>query len=287
MDSSQVAIDTEETLSRRDFDRLRELIYSQAGIKLSAEKKTMVEGRLRRRLRALNMESYGQYCAYLFGRKGMKEELVSLIDVVTTNKTDFFREPSHFDLLTQKTLPELVGGRASGRPFFVWSAGCSSGEEPYTLAMVLSEFAAAHAGFRFRILATDISKTVLSKAELGIYEANVAAPVPAVLKRKYFLRSRNPNAERVRIVPELRDLVEFRRLNFMDAEYGVQEKADAIFCRNVLIYFDRPTQERILGKLCQCLQPGGYLFIGHSETLHEMDLPVTPVAPALYRRLNG
>ena len=277
----------EDTISTRDYTRLCRLIYQEAGIRLGDEKKTMLEGRIKRRLKTLEIDSYGDYCDYLFGQQGLKVEMVPLIDAVTTNKTDFFREPGHFTFLSEKALPELFSRAEYGRPLLVWSAGCSSGEEPYTLAIVLSEFAERHAGFRFRILATDISTRVLDKAEAGVYTAETAEPVPAALRRKYFLRSRDRDASRVRVIPELRRLVEFRRLNFMDADYGVSEKADAIFCRNVIIYFDRPTQQRILRKLASYLLPGGYLFVGHAETLHDMDLPLTPVAPALYRRTHA
>jgi chemotaxis protein methyltransferase CheR len=276
--------DEEEGLSTRDFARLRELIYTETGICLSPEKKTMVEVRLKRRLRTLNMETYAQYCDFVFGRKGMKEELIFLINVITTNKTDFFREPLHFEFLAQKALPELA---VNGHSIVVWSAGCSSGEEPYTLAIVLSEYAAAHPGFHFRILASDISTDMLERAEMGIYSSECVAPIPLALKRKYLLRSRDSQSPRVRVVPELRKLVDFRRLNFMDSDYMLAEKVDAIFCRNVLIYFDRATQESILRKLVHNLTPSGYLFVGHSETLHDMDLPVIPVAPALYRKAHA
>jgi chemotaxis protein methyltransferase CheR len=183
-------------------------------------------------------------------------------------------------------LPEQAE-RVAGRHFAIWSAGCSTGEEPYTMAIVLSEYALTHPGFRFRILATDISNLVLAKAELGVYTNEVVAPVAPLLRQKYFMRSRDRSSNQVRVTPELRKLIEFRRLNFMDADYGVSEKADAIFCRNVIIYFDRATQERILQKLANCLLPGGYMFVGHAETLHDMNLPLTPVAPALYRRIDG
>ena len=274
----------EETLSDRDFARLSSFIHHEAGIRLGHEKKTMLEGRLKRRLRDLNIGSYRQYCDYLFAEQGLREEKVRFIDVVTTNKTDFFREAKHFDYLTQRALPELAP--RLGDPLLVWSAGCSSGEEPYTLAMVLSEYAESHPGFRFRILATDISTIVLEKARLGIYKSDDVEPVPPALRRKYLLRSRERHTDQVRIAPELRKLVEFRRLNFMDADYGVAEKADAIFCRNVIIYFDRPTQQKILGNLVRHLKPSGYLFVGHSETLHDMNLPVEPLGPALYRRVH-
>ena len=275
----------DETISGRDYARLCELIYAQAGIALGKERKTMLEVRIKRRLKVLELHSYSEYCDYLFGHEGLKDEIVHLIDVVTTNKTDFFRESGHFDFLVEKALPELTE-RISGRPMLIWSAGCSTGEEPYTMAIVLSEYALTHPGFRFRILATDISNLVLAKAELGVYPDDIVAPVAPVLRRKYFMRSREPGSEKQRVVPELRRLIEFRRLNFMDAEYGILEKVDAIFCRNVIIYFDRPTQERILQKLSDCLAPGGYMFVGHSETLHDMDLPLNPVGPALYRRID-
>ena len=276
----------DEMISTRDYARLRALIYDKAGIQLGEEKRTMLEVRIKRRLRALGIESYARYCDFLFSREGQRDELTPLLDVVTTNKTDFFREPRHFEFLTAKALGEMER-RSAGRPLLIWSAGCSSGEEPYTLAMVLSEYAGQHPGFRFRILATDICTQVLEKAPRAIYSSDVVRPVPSLLQRKYFLRSRDRSSERVKVAPELRHLVEFRRLNFMDAEYGLGEQADAIFCRNVLIYFDRPTQESILSKLCRNLVPAGFLFVGHSESLHDMNLPLQPVAPALYRRTNG
>jgi chemotaxis protein methyltransferase CheR len=276
----------DETISSRDYVRLCKLIYAEAGIHLSTEKKTMLEVRIKRRLKVLNVNSYSNYCDYLFGDKGLKDEIGHLIDVVTTNKTDFFREPKHFDYLVDTALPNR-DERRNGQPFLIWSAGCSSGEEPYTLAIVLSEYAVTHPGFRFRIQASDISTIVLEKAAMGIYTNEIVEPVPPALRKKYFMRSRDPNSNQLRVVPELRKSIEFRHLNFMDADYGIQEKADAIFCRNVIIYFDRPTQERILQKLSNCLVPGGYMFVGHSETLHDMNLPLIPVAPALYRRVDG
>jgi chemotaxis protein methyltransferase CheR len=277
----------DEYISTRDFTRLCNLIYEKAGIRLGSEKKTMLEVRIKRRLKALDLSSYDEYCTYLFGREGLKDELVPLIDVVTTNKTDFFREPGHFNFLVEKALPELTARERGGGPLLIWSAGCSTGEEPYTLAIVLSEYGLTHPGFRFRILATDISTRVLEKAEAGVYSTEVVSPVPASLKKKYLMASRDPGSDRVRVVPELRRLIEFRRLNFMDADYGIAEKADAIFCRNVIIYFDRETQEKVLQKLARQLVPRGYMFVGHAETLHDMDLPLAPVAPALYRRVDA
>jgi chemotaxis protein methyltransferase CheR len=275
----------EEGISSRDYARLRDLVYREAGIHLGSDKKTMLEVRIKRRLLALDLGSYAQYCDYLFGPQGRTDEIVPFINVVTTNKTDFFREPRHFEFLAEEALPELTA--RNGNQLLIWSAGCSTGEEPYTLAMVLSEHAQAHPGFRFRVLATDISTTVLERAERGVYTDEGIGPVPEAMKHKYFMRSRNRDSNRVRVVPELRQLVEFRRLNFMEDDYGLAEKADAIFCRNVIIYFDRPTQERILVKLTHYLAPHGYMFVGHAETLRDMNLPLVPVAPALYRRVDA
>jgi chemotaxis protein methyltransferase CheR len=275
----------DEIISNSDFTRLRNLIQQESGINLNADKKLMVELRIKPRLKTLSLGSYAEYCEYLFGRQGLKDELIHLIDVVTTNKTDFFREPGHFDYLVQKALPEITD-RNGQKEVLIWSAGCSTGEEPYTLAIVLSEYAAAHPGFRFKLLATDIALSVLEKASLGIFNEDVVSPVPAALQRKYFMRSRDKESRQLRVVPELRSTIEFKQLNFMDADYALEKKVDAFFCRNVIIYFDRATQERILQKLSDCLLPGGYAFIGHSETLHGMDLPLVPIAPALYRKVD-
>lgn len=278
-------MDTEEGISKRDYGRLCSLIYSEAGIRLGQEKQTMLEIRIKRRIKALGMTSYAEYCTFLFAAEGRKAELVPLIDVVTTNKTDFYREAKHFEYLVATALPDLER-RSHGSALRLWSAGCSTGEEPYTLAMVLSEYATACPGFRFRILATDISTVVLERAQLGIYGEEELGPVPVGLRRKYFLRSKDPSLRKVRVAPELRRNVEFRRLNFMDADYGIQGTMDVIFCRNVIIYFDHATQEKTLRRLAECLSPGGYLFVGHAETLHTMSLPLQPVAPSLYKRIS-
>lgn len=273
-----------EGLSKADFDRLRALIYNESGITLGSDKKTMMEIRLKRRLRSLDISSFGEYCERVFASGRRENEVVHLIDVITTNKTDFFREVSHFDYLVSSALPDLAARKGAARKSLVWSAGCSTGEEPYTLAMLLSEYSQECSGFRFSVLATDISTAVLAKAAMGIFKSEVVRPVPQNLRRKYFMRSRNPEAELFRIVPEVRALIEFRRLNFMDADFGLAELPEIIFCRNVIIYFDRPTQLRLLEKLTRQLALGGYFFAGHSESLQGMDLPLAPVAPAVYRK---
>jgi chemotaxis protein methyltransferase CheR len=273
-----------ECLSASDFERLRALIHAESGINLNPDKKTMLEVRLRRRLHGLHLSSCAEYCEYLFTPDTQDGELVHLLNAVTTNKTDFFREPDHFEFLASSALPELERRMGAERKLLVWSAGCSTGEEPYTIAMVLSEYAQGHAGFRFGVLATDLSTAVLDKARAGIFKSEVVTPVPVNLRKKHLMRSRDPAADVVRIVPELRAKVEFRRLNFMDEDYGLSETPGVIFCRNVIIYFNRQTQERLLRKLVHHLAPGGYFFAGHSESLQSMDLPLVSAGPSVYRK---
>lgn len=273
-------------LTEGDFLRLGRFIYEQCGIKMPQSKKTMLESRLQKRLRTLDLESFAQYCSYLFSNEGLEREAVPMLDLVTTNKTDFFREPDHFEYLLASVLPAYVQkGDGIIRHLRVWSAGCSTGEEPYTLAMVLQEFAEQCSGFDYRILATDISTRVLELGRLAIYHEERTAPVPPGLKRKYFLRSRNRSERMMRIVPHLREKVEFRRLNFMGDDFGIRERLDIIFCRNVIIYFDRPTQERLLKRFCGHLAPGGYIFMGHSETLNGLNVPLVQVSPTIYRKV--
>ncbi len=273
----------ERSFNKKDFFRLSAFIESTTGIKVPESKKTMLEARLQRRLRFLGLPSLDRYCAYLFSKKGMQDESVHLIDAVATNKTDFFREPEHFNYLTDLVLPELTRlyGIGTRKALKVWSAGCSTGEEAYTLAMVLGEFAGAYPGFSFSVLGTDISTKVLEIAGTGVYEERSAEPIPLELKKRYLLRSKERAL--VKVAPEIRKMVDFRRVNLMDEGYGMREM-HVIFCRNVIIYFTRHTQILLLQRLCRCLAPGGYIFMGHSETLHGMALPLTPVAAAIYRK---
>ncbi|HNT43126.1 MAG TPA: CheR family methyltransferase [Syntrophorhabdaceae bacterium] len=275
-------------LSNRLFEELTVFIRDQVGIKITPVKKVMLEGRLQKRLRKLGMRSFDEYCKYLFSDEGRGGELTSMIDEVTTNKTDFFREPAHFNYLTSRVLPTLLrgGGFTVSNRLTIWSAGCSSGEEPYTIAMVVQDFADTAGAERlpFHVVATDISRRVLEKGQKAVYEDDKVAPIPVAIKKKFLLKSRNPEAGLFRIAPEIRSRVSFRRLNFMDGDFGFREKIDIIFCRNVIIYFDKIVQERLLNKFCRCLKPDGYIFMGHSETLFGMDLPLEQVAPTVYRK---
>ncbi len=267
-------------LTAAEFSKLSGLVYQECGINLSESKKIMLESRLNKRLRALQMPSFKDYIQYLTGKEGMDNELVYFIDEVTTNKTDFFREHHHFDYLRDSILPQWVRERR-GR-LNLWSAACSSGEEPYTLAMVLTEFNKLHKGMDFQIFGSDISTEVLQKASKAIYAMDRISGIPLPFKQKFLLKSKDKLKPTVRIVPELRKKVRFGRINFMDPVLPVEEVFDIIFCRNVLIYFDRKTQMEVLRKLTDKLRPGGYLFIGHSESLHQMDLPIGQVKPTIY-----
>ncbi|MEI5687513.1 CheR family methyltransferase [Sphingomonas kyungheensis] len=272
----------EDVLSARDFARLSAFVTDMSGIKMPSNKTTMLSGRLRRRLRATGHATLGDYCAWLFDDDGLAVEAEHLLNAVTTNKTDFFREPGHFDFLTRTLLPVLAAER---RPRLrLWSAGCSTGAEPYTLAMLLDAYMQDRGGPAFDILATDIDTEVLGIARRGIFPRAAVDPVPPALRQRYILQATAPDREEVRIVPALRQAISFGRLNLMDDHYPVGVPMDMIFCRNVLIYFDRPTQERVVRRLLDTLQPGGHLFLGHSESLADLDLPLELVGNTIFRK---
>lgn len=270
-------------IGKRDFERLAKFIYAYSGIKMPPSKTTMLEGRLRRRLKATGIETFGDYCNYLFDGGGLDHEAVFLIDAVTTNKTDFFREPGHFKYMVDKVLPAIAN--AGTRNVRIWSAACSTGAEPYTVAMLLDEFVSERQGMNYEILATDLSTEVLEVARKGIYSLDMMAPVAAAYRKKYVMSSIRPGTGTVRIHPGLRSRVFFGRLNLMDKEYSIGKPVDMVFCRNVLIYFDRKTQNEVLTRLCRNLLPGGHLFIGHSESVSGLDLPIKQVANTVFRKV--
>jgi chemotaxis protein methyltransferase CheR len=267
------------------FARFGALITRTLGIQMPASKLRLLENRLRGRIRHLGLDSLEAYEDHLFHSANAAEELVHFCDVVTTNKTDFFREAKHFDYLSRTVLPSLMGERPN-QPARLWCAGCSSGQEAYTLAMVASEFAEQNPGFEFSILGTDISTRVLQQAAQAIYTEAVIEPVPMDLRKKYLMRSRDRSRGLVRIRPELREVVRFERLNFMDHEYGGRASFDVIFFRNVMIYFDRATQEAVVNRLAKRLAPGGHLFIGMSESSVGMRVPLSAVGPSILRRMT-
>jgi chemotaxis protein methyltransferase CheR len=270
-------------LSDRHFRTIAQLIEGQVGIKLPPGKRLMLEGRLQKRVRALNYSGVNEYVETILDEGQLDTEITHLIDAVTTNKTDFFREPSHFDFIRQTALPEFLKGRRRA-DLKVWSAACSTGMEAYTAAMVLDDVIRGGLRFRFRILGTDISTAVLRIARSAIYTSDVLAPVPAEFVKRYFLRSRNRASAEVRVVPELRRQTNFMRMNLMDGSYPVDRDVDLIFCRNVLIYFEKETQRKVVSRLCSHLRPGGYLLVGHSESMVHSIVPgLKQVQPTIFR----
>lgn len=277
---------TPAKLDEKQFVKLKTYIERELGIKMPPAKRIMLESRLQKRLRALRLPTFDEYIDLVFAADGESAELVHMIDAVTTNKTDFFREPDHFERLLDPILPTEHRARGWGtrRPCRVWSTASSSGEEPYTLAMVLEEFTRNVDRFSYRVLATDISNAMLERGKKAVYPLDRVAPVPDTLKKRYLLKSKNKSAGLVRVRPELRENVVFHRLNLLSEPFSVGEQFEIIFCRNVIIYFERENQQRLLSRLAERLVPGGYLFLGHSETLAGMNLPLVSFAPTIYRR---
>jgi len=269
-------------LTDRQFATLSDFIYSNYGIKMPPVKKVMLQSRLHKRLKALGLANFDEYLKYLFSDHAHTEEVVNMVDVVSTNKTDFFREPAHFDFLEEIGLRKIVSGGV--RNVKVWSAGCSSGEEPYTLAICLHNFLSMSSGVDFSITATDISTKVLKQAKSGVYAEDRINVIPINLKKKYFLKSKDRINSRVKVVELLRNKVTFQRLNFMDQSYPMNGMFDIVFCRNVLIYFDKKTQEAVINKLCSKLKPGGYFFLGHSESTAGLNVPLRQIKPTIFER---
>lgn len=273
-------------MSSETFGLFSEYIQEELGIKMHENKQVMLQARLMKRLRALGIGTYEEYYDYLFSEEGHSLELPFFVHQVTTNKTDFFREPAHFQYMTEQALPLLLkeNSYSHRNPLSIWSSACSTGEEPYTLSMVTADFAENYQQIPFRILATDISPTVLRTASQGIYESQKIDPVPYNLRKKYLLRAKDKRRDVVRVVPELRAKVQFQWINLKSFSYDIDFLMDIIFCRNVIIYFSRTTQEGVINNLCKQLKPGGFLFMGHSETLSGFTLPLVQVATTIYRK---
>ena len=257
---------TDLEISDRDFSFLASVATSHLGIKLSDAKKPMVAARLLRRLRRLQLPSFGSYCERLRDPAQFVEEFPHFSDLVTTHKTDFFREAEHFRLLTQVVLPDLLRNRGTEGPLRFWSAGCSTGEEPYTIAMVMEDFLESATTPSFSVKGTDISVFAPEAAPKAIYHTSTIGPIPQGFRSRFLLRSRDKAAEQVRFVPGIRAKVSFEIWNLCAPNWGRRGPYDVIFCRNVLIYFDRDRQASIIARLCDTLRPGGYLFLGLSDS---------------------
>lgn len=272
----------EGVLGDEEFDFIRHVIEQNAGIVLGPNKKQLVQGRLGRRLRELGLPSYRAYCDHV--RDAGPEELVSLINALTTNVTSFFREKHHFDALAQYMLPEAMTRNAATRRLRIWSAGCSSGEEPYSIAMTAAGVLTSSVRWDFRILATDIDSDMVAFAKRGEYSLDRLGSMPEAQMRAGFDRTADGLA--VRVKPEIAALTRFAPLNLM-GEWPMRGPFDVIFCRNVMIYFDQVTRDRLLQRYAQMLAPGGYLCLGHSESIHGQHSDFKLVGKTIYRRTSG
>lgn len=268
-----------DELTADQFRVISEMVYRFCGIHLKAGKESLVRARIMKRLRALGIESFDAYLQ-LIESPGGQGELRQMIDVMTTNKTSFFREPAHFDFLVEEVLPSFRTERLR-----FWSAACSSGEEPYTLAMVLLEHLPGCSGRDIRILATDISRPVMAKAERGRYPEKDILDVPATYLHKYFTVRQSAEGKVYQVKPAVRSMASFACLNLLEP-WPMRGPFQVIFCRNVMIYFDRQTQERIVQRFHELIEPGGYLFVGHSEGLSGVRHGFKYIRPAVYRKIG-
>ncbi len=271
-------------LSEKEFQAFSDLVHQKAGINLHSGKKQLVRARLATRIRSLKLGTFSQYYDYVINdHKG--DELVLLLDSISTNLTQFFREPKHFDFMAEKFLPELAAARLKSdqRQIRVWSAGCSTGEEPYSIAITLLDNLSSFTGWDIKILATDLSTRVLGVARQAVYAEERVRDIPAATMRKYFQAGRGDWSGCFKVKDAVKKLVVFRRLNLMDP-LPFSNPMDLIFCRNVMIYFDKKTQGELVDRLYQSLAKDGYLFIGHSESLTGVKHSFKYVQPTVYRK---
>ncbi len=274
--------DTQE-LTVQEYRLLRDHVYAQCGINLGDQKMQLVRARLGKRLRALGFTRFGQYYEHVKADQS-GDELTRLLDLISTNTTHFYREHKHFDYLRERVAE--WSRRPSPRCLRIWSAGCSSGEEPYTIAMVVDDVIRAQQGLQAKILATDLSTRVLHQATRGVYPIDRAANLPAALRQRYLNRVRGGEGEDcVAVSDALKRCVTFARFNLMTPTFPFRNPFDVIFCRNVMIYFDAATQAGLIHRFARCLAPGGILLIGHSESLHNLSQPLRYVAPTIYQKV--
>lgn len=275
-----------EPISEKRFERFRDLIEQQAGINLSASKKALLVGRLLRRLRARDLSSFDDYYELVLNDDA---EFIEMLDCICTNETRFFREPKQFELMESTILPGWRQQRArsirSGRTR-IWSAGCSSGEEPYTIAMTLAANLPASDGWAHQIVATDISSRVLRAAEAGTWDAERASDISPKYLRRFMAKGTAENQGRMRAADELRPLIRFERINLKNVDYASMGQFDAIFCRNVLIYFDGPLKAHVTAGLVSCLNPGGFLFLGQAEALLSHNRSLKVIIPSVFQKVS-
>jgi len=269
------------------FSRLGGLVTETYGIKMSPDKKIMFEARLQRRLLELQIDSFDDYAKRFSKEQLEQDELRVIADFISTNKTEFFRENDHFDFLKNTVLSAIIGGDIDGRRMVnIWSAGCSSGQEPYSIAISVEEFMrSSKVNLNYSILATDISDRVLKVAKNAVYPLSQVSGIPIEIKKRYMLKSKNSDEEKIRIIGTIREKVRIARLNLMELFDFSPEKFDVVFLRNTLIYFSPEVQLNVLKGVVDNIRVGGYLFIGHSESLINLDLPISQVAPSVYKKI--
>jgi len=271
-------------LRKAEFERLRELVREHTGIAVSEGKRELIYGRLARRLRALKLENFSDYIAVL--ERGDAAELQEFTNAVTTNLTSFFREPHHFDYLAREFLPRLVRNAGGARRLRIWCCAASTGEEPYSIAMVLREAQAALAGWDVKLLATDVDSAALAAGAAGIFAADRVLGLNPARVARFFEKGTGSQAGKVRAADELRQLVTFRQLNLMH-EWPMSGPFDAVFCRNVIIYFDKPTQRTLFERMATLQRGDDLLFLGHSENLYRVSERYELIGRTIYRRTDG
>ncbi|WP_153770466.1 protein-glutamate O-methyltransferase CheR [Labrenzia sp. CE80] len=271
--------DREFSFNEQEFRYLADLVKTKTGIVLADHKKNMVYSRLTRRLRALKLESFEAYCSFLESGD-CEDEMGMFINAITTNLTRFFREPHHFDHLAEKMAEQFENAPTATR-IRIWSAGCSSGEEPYSIAMTMAESLKRLSAYNFRILATDLDTSMVANATAGRYRLQDAEGISKAQLAKWTIQDRGRNE--MTIKQGLRDLITFKQLNLLH-DWPMKGQFDVIFCRNVMIYFDGPTKDRLLKRFHSCLAPGGWLYIGHSETILDQRDQLIPMGKTIYRK---
>jgi chemotaxis protein methyltransferase CheR len=272
-----------EQISESDYQYICKVVYEYSRINLGNDKRELVMSRLGKRLRAHNLESYSAYCRLLRSAQGA-DEITHLVDVISTNHTHFFREIKHFDFMREVALPDLHSRGDAKKKFKLWSAASSSGEEPYSLAILLAEFFLKHPDWEWTIDATDISTRILEKAQQGIYSIDRLSEIRPDMIKRYFQKGTDQWEGYYRVKEELRNRVHFSHINLLQPHYHFAEKFHVVFCRNVMIYFDRPTQEQLVNQIFEHMHPHGYLMIGHSESLTNIKHHFKFIKPAIYQK---
>jgi chemotaxis protein methyltransferase CheR len=274
------------SLSPEEFARLQQLVETQLGVLVPTDKRAMLQSRLARRCRELGFAKVHEYCEYLFGPGQAAGESVHFFDAVTTNYTYFYREPEQLEYLAEHLLPEFVHAAVSERrPLYIWCAACSTGEEPWTLAMMSDDAGRRlSASFDVRLAASDVSTRVLDIAARGVYRQQDLARLPPEWRERYFMKSKEAADDRVRVIPQLRGWTHYQKLNLMDRTYPVPGQQDIIFLRNILIYFDASTRQEVIGRIGKHLRPGGLLVLGTSESMLGLDVSFKHVKRSIFRK---